>query len=494
MLKIQVTPALFLTLLFFAAAACAQVPAAPAVAQGETAPKLAELAAGLKKAEQDATAFYMQATAALNKSYTEALDRAIATATKGGKLDEILKLRAEKKSIEGGFRVPPEDDDDTAASLKPLRESYRKADAKNADDREKALKPSYLRYDKTLADYQTALTKQGRIEDAVLVKTARDEAAAKHADASTPKEEEAPVLKGDVKPTMAFAEMKKKGGVLKGVGFFMGDKHIPMDLSAANAYHDFVEVYVGDKGWVARRANGDLIVDSCSFKKWKSFHERGVKSVAIGNEPVYLTRDGELKVIYGEGKKASGDQTSRKFFFPIGLRYCNIAFDRNGMVALWQGGPSKSPAPPKDLFQNAVAFTASNGVVGFFTDRPPVSWDWDMQRKSFTFPAQFKGCIQGAAKLRALIMRNLAGKVFVTSGDKVETDAVYAPPAPLPPAIRVRAGSDFCAAQAADGTWQAWGKPGEALKRIKEFGTALDLDGTESDLNRGCLMWIEPVK
>ena len=219
----------------------------------------------------------------------------------------------------------------------------------------------------------------------------------------------------------------------------------------------------------------------------------------MGQDVVCLTRAGELKDLDHEGKKPPGDYISRRFFFPVAWAVSRAAFDRDGILVKWGSywHNKLQPSPPKDFFKGAVAFTAGGlGPVGFFTDRPPVTWILaEGKGSAFTFPERFKGCIQGAAKDQALlIMRNLAGKVFVTSTQKVETDADFAPPASLPPAIRVRAGRDFCAAQAADGTWQAWGKPGEALKRIKEIGPALDLDGTESDLNRSCLMWIEPEK
>ncbi|MDZ4286832.1 MAG: protein kinase, partial [Prosthecobacter sp.] len=137
--------------------------------------------------ERDAGAAFNTSLAALNVSYTGALDRAMATATQAGKLDEVVAIRDEKQRITSGQGIPPADLETLSATLKAMRATYRQALAKLEEQRDKSALPLYNYYDQALARYQAELTQQQKIDDALRVKTKREEVSRKmpQADAGT---------------------------------------------------------------------------------------------------------------------------------------------------------------------------------------------------------------------------------------------------------------------------------------------------------------------
>jgi formylglycine-generating enzyme required for sulfatase activity len=156
--------------------------AAPA---SELDQRLASLDASFQAAvERDANAAFKASMAALDKSYLGALERFLATASKGGKLEEALALREEKQRIEKGEGVPSEVDESTQApgkvpdTLKTLRKTYRSTTAQHEATKAKAMQPLYDKYDQALAAVQTELTKANQLDDAMRVKTVREQIAA----------------------------------------------------------------------------------------------------------------------------------------------------------------------------------------------------------------------------------------------------------------------------------------------------------------------------
>lgn len=148
----------------------------PAVANDPVSAKLADLGAKFQAAfERHAGADYKAQVAKLNTGYVTALDRALATASKAGNLDEAVVLREEKERITSGKGLPPEDLDTLPESLKKLRGTWRGAEAGYAKQRNTLAAPLFDAYDKALDAFQTELTKQNKIDDALRVKTARDE-------------------------------------------------------------------------------------------------------------------------------------------------------------------------------------------------------------------------------------------------------------------------------------------------------------------------------
>ncbi len=110
----------------------------------------------------------------LNQKYGGALTRAQEDASKRGDLEGALLFRDEKARIEAGKGVPATDEANVPTALKTLRETYRTALTKLEADRSALADPLVKAQDEKLAAYQTLLTTQGRLDDALRVKEARD--------------------------------------------------------------------------------------------------------------------------------------------------------------------------------------------------------------------------------------------------------------------------------------------------------------------------------
>lgn len=162
----------------------------PATVMASAAPaseldqRLAALDSGFQAAvDRDANAAFKASIVALDKLYLTALDRSLAAASKGGKLEEAIALREEKQRIEKGEGVPGEIDESTAATqvpdaVKTLRKTYRSTVAQHEAARLKAMQPLYDKYDQALAAVQTELTQAQKLDDALRVKTVREQIAA----------------------------------------------------------------------------------------------------------------------------------------------------------------------------------------------------------------------------------------------------------------------------------------------------------------------------
>ena len=125
--------------------------------------------------DRDIAPGHNAAVADLDTKYLAAVNRALGAATKKGVLEEALKLREEVQRVNQNGRLPTAELDSLPESLKKLRGTYRSALAKLEQDRDIKAKPYYDRYDELLATYQTELTQQKRLDDALKVKARRDD-------------------------------------------------------------------------------------------------------------------------------------------------------------------------------------------------------------------------------------------------------------------------------------------------------------------------------
>ena len=142
-------------------------------------PRLAQLEDGFSaRYESDAQKPYLEAVAALDKSYvTNGVARVRRAAQAKGSLAEVTALDAEKSAIESGRGVPAEDAEDVPGSLKKLRSTYRTAFAKIAAQRDATAAPLYQLYVQALDAYIAELTRSGEIGKARKVQTLRDDIA-----------------------------------------------------------------------------------------------------------------------------------------------------------------------------------------------------------------------------------------------------------------------------------------------------------------------------
>lgn len=113
----------------------------------------------------------------LDLKYSLALKRALETATQSGQLDEALAIREEKKKFDEESFVPASDAPGDPPALIQLRATYRTQLQKFSDERDLAAVPIRAAHDAKLEAYQTQLTREGRLDDALKVKAVREKLA-----------------------------------------------------------------------------------------------------------------------------------------------------------------------------------------------------------------------------------------------------------------------------------------------------------------------------
>jgi len=113
--------------------------------------------------------------AALDTSYVAALDRAMATATKANQLDDAIALREEKQRVTDAKPVPATDDAKAPVALKTVRATYRKQLATYEQQRAAKAQSVYDAHEDALDALQAAFTQQNKLDEALKVRTAKEE-------------------------------------------------------------------------------------------------------------------------------------------------------------------------------------------------------------------------------------------------------------------------------------------------------------------------------
>ncbi|MEN3939893.1 family 16 glycoside hydrolase [Prosthecobacter sp. SYSU 5D2] len=141
----------------------------------DAAGRLAELAIQFQAAyDRDIGSSLNINVADLDRKYLAAVQRALESASAAGGLDEAVQLREEEKRVQNKAALPSYDFDTLPASLKNLRKTYREALARLILASKMDAQPLYERYDAVLAAYQTELTQQRLLDDAMKVRTVRE--------------------------------------------------------------------------------------------------------------------------------------------------------------------------------------------------------------------------------------------------------------------------------------------------------------------------------
>jgi hypothetical protein len=113
----------------------------------------------------------------LDAKYDTALARALEASNRAGRLDESLALRGERQRVGDGTGVPATDGPADPDLLRQLRTTYRAERHKLEAERDLAAAPLLAAHDAKLEAYQKELTTQGKLDEALLVKGAREKAA-----------------------------------------------------------------------------------------------------------------------------------------------------------------------------------------------------------------------------------------------------------------------------------------------------------------------------
>lgn len=115
----------------------------------------------------------------LDVKYFRAIERVLESATKAGKLEDALAIREEKDRFSEASGVPERDAATDPAELTQLRATYRTQLGKLEADRRLAAAPLLAEHDAKLEAYQTLLTTEGKLDEALKVKNARENVTAK---------------------------------------------------------------------------------------------------------------------------------------------------------------------------------------------------------------------------------------------------------------------------------------------------------------------------
>jgi hypothetical protein len=144
-------------------------------AQERVVPELVPLQADFDlKSKAQVIQPYENAVADLNAKYLATLENSRASAQKSGKLNEALAYKAEIESVAAKKSVPAMDAANILIDLKKLRSAYRVSAVKLTQDRDRKWQPLRDAYSRMLDPLLARLTKEGRLEDAVIVKARQD--------------------------------------------------------------------------------------------------------------------------------------------------------------------------------------------------------------------------------------------------------------------------------------------------------------------------------
>lgn len=155
-------------------------PAAPATASEPIIYRLSQLESQFQTAfEREVNTAYTEQLNTLGAGYATALDRATQDATKAGRLDEALALREEKQRFTTHKFMPSIDPSSLHKSVVTLRNAYRTAEKKYAEQKDASSIPLYDRYIELLNVLEKEVLAQGRSAEAAAVRTKRDDVIAR---------------------------------------------------------------------------------------------------------------------------------------------------------------------------------------------------------------------------------------------------------------------------------------------------------------------------
>lgn len=142
--------------------------------------RLAQLESQFQTAfERDVNAAYTEQLTTLGTGYVTALDRATQDATKAGRLDEAVALRDEKQRFTTHKFMPSIDPSSLHKTVVTLRNAYRSAEKKYAQQKDATSLPLYDRYIEVLTTLEKEFLAQSRTADASTVRIKRDDVIAR---------------------------------------------------------------------------------------------------------------------------------------------------------------------------------------------------------------------------------------------------------------------------------------------------------------------------
>jgi len=131
--------------------------------------------------EREVNVAFAAQISTLGANYTAALDRALADATRAGRLDEAVALRDEKQRFTTHKFMPSIDPPALNGTIVRLRGIYRGAEKTYTQQKDATSLPRYDRYLEALSAYERDLMAQGKTGDAARVRVKREDVTARRA-------------------------------------------------------------------------------------------------------------------------------------------------------------------------------------------------------------------------------------------------------------------------------------------------------------------------
>ena len=151
---------------------------APALPQTEMQKWIADTDALWQAAcKRDVTDPYAAELEKLKTQYLSWITAGLTKAAEAGDLDDSIAWRNEQKRFAGTSEIPAQDDPADLPAVKQLRIIWRTQIARMEKDRAARMKALHGQYDAALAQAQTQLAQNQRLDDALLIKAKRDEVA-----------------------------------------------------------------------------------------------------------------------------------------------------------------------------------------------------------------------------------------------------------------------------------------------------------------------------
>ena len=304
------------------------------------------------------------------------------------------------------------------------------------------------------------------------------------------------VFVSDVQPEPQVVAARERGGKLRVFGH---RSNRPIELGAASDFDDFVEVSIGNEGWLARRANGETYgqadLRSTEPKEigplFTTHLLRGLK------DPWMRMTNGSFGILYSS--TSSGFKRIHDPAWSDPAHYLNaygtsLVLASDGSIDAWAGGwdvPDRA-RPPEDFFLGASAWASGDTYV--VADRRQGVRSFRADGTLTEFPAEFRDVVEMDAGRDHVTMRSRLGEVFVSDGVG-QPYAFGSKPLDLGPAVAIRAGCRMSAAQMEDGSWRAWGESTDLVNQVEKIGHTIDLDLHSDPAGKlAYMMWIEPVE
>ncbi len=289
------------------------------------------------------------------------------------------------------------------------------------------------------------------------------------------------------------------------VRFFTTDPSQRIRGDFVEDFADIVRVTATPYGWAAQRKNGDVYGVRIPMDETESQLSGPRPFGPVKGEPFlygdyWRMRDADTGEMINFSSAPTGAGYNRNTQFApgdattiLGISGHSVALSAEGdFIAQWPADFLKPP--PADFFRGATVLATTHSCY-LAVNKDGVPRVWSAQLGSlYEAPSGLANLVEAEGLRDSFALRDTAGRIHITTPGLNRTSTLAPqPPADLPPATAVRAGTGMVAIRKADGTWTAWGESPELIQQVEKIGTATDLDLVRME-KRGFayMLWIEP--